>query len=468
MEPDQCLLLPFAGSRRDAGAGTCLRARNRHRGARYGEGESARCRGRVQRRRWRASRSSSMPACASSPRCARCAPSSIYGTKSARSATASKDPTLRRFRYGVQVNSLGLTEQQPENNVYRILLYMLAVVAVEEGAGARRAASGLERGAGSPAPWDQQWSLRMQQIVAYETDLLEFGDIFDGSRDIEAQGRGAESRGARAELGPHRRRWAARSRPSIELHEAAPCRGERRRAVEDRDGRADRGRRQQWHETEPSPLVGGADGIIQTVPEFGRDRAGRGAASLARQRATPRRSTARSPISLSRAGRPQHHGAVDRLRQSRRHDRRMGRDLARGIRRVSRADRHWRAAIRATARARAGAADRRRRVRQAWAAASSSSLASRASTATRTAPNRSPCAPATVGMDVVYEGIRLTPAQIVKRRSRKASTSSASRSCQARMCRSCATSWSACGKAGLGDVPVVVGGIIPAEDVKHA
>ncbi len=92
-----------------------------------------------------------------------------------------RDKKLRRFRYGVQVNSLGLTEQQPENNVYRILLEMLPVVL---GRNARARAVQLpawNEALGLPRPWDQQWSLRLQQIVAEETDILEFGDIFDGS-----------------------------------------------------------------------------------------------------------------------------------------------------------------------------------------------------------------------------------------------------------------------------------------------
>ncbi len=95
------------------------------------------------------------------------------------------DPKMRRFRYGVQVNSLGLTEQQPENNVYRILLEMLAVT-LSRGARARAVQlPAWNEALGLPRPWDQQWSLRLQQIVAYETDLLEYADIFDGSKAIE-------------------------------------------------------------------------------------------------------------------------------------------------------------------------------------------------------------------------------------------------------------------------------------------
>jgi len=97
------------------------------------------------------------------------------------------DPARRRFRYGVQVNSLGLTEAQPENNVQRIVLEMLAVTL---SSGARARAIQLpawNEALGLPRPWDQQWSLRIQQVLAYESDLLEYGDLFDGSPVVEAK-----------------------------------------------------------------------------------------------------------------------------------------------------------------------------------------------------------------------------------------------------------------------------------------
>ncbi len=97
------------------------------------------------------------------------------------------DEKMRRFRYGVQVNSLGLTEQQPENNVYRILLEMLAVVLSKNARARAVQLPAWNEALGLPRPWDQQWSLRLQQIMAYETDLLEFGDIFDGSAEITAK-----------------------------------------------------------------------------------------------------------------------------------------------------------------------------------------------------------------------------------------------------------------------------------------
>jgi ethylmalonyl-CoA mutase len=98
-----------------------------------------------------------------------------------------QDPAKRRFRYGVQVNSLGLTEQQPENNTYRILIEMLSVVLSKNARARAVQLPAWNEALGLPRPFDQQWSLRLQQIMAYETDLLEFGDIFDGSKEIEAR-----------------------------------------------------------------------------------------------------------------------------------------------------------------------------------------------------------------------------------------------------------------------------------------
>ena len=97
------------------------------------------------------------------------------------------DPKQRLFRYGVQVNSLGLTEQQAENNVTRILLEMLAVTLSKNARARAVQLPAWNEALGLPRPWDQQWSLRMQQILAYETDLLDYGDIFDGSAEIDGK-----------------------------------------------------------------------------------------------------------------------------------------------------------------------------------------------------------------------------------------------------------------------------------------
>ncbi|MBE1283281.1 MAG: protein meaA [Rhodobacteraceae bacterium] len=109
------------------------------------------------------------------------------------------DPKQRRFRYGVQVNSLGLTEQQPENNVYRILIEMLAVTLSKKARARAVQLPAWNEALGLPRPWDQQWSMRMQQILAYETDLLEYGDLFDGNPAVDAKVEELKE-GARAEL----------------------------------------------------------------------------------------------------------------------------------------------------------------------------------------------------------------------------------------------------------------------------
>ena len=98
-----------------------------------------------------------------------------------------EDPKLRRFRYGVQVNSLGLTEQQPENNVPRIVLEMLGVTLSKQARARALQLPAWNEALGLPRPWDQQWSLRMQQILAFESDLLEYEDIFEGSTVIAAK-----------------------------------------------------------------------------------------------------------------------------------------------------------------------------------------------------------------------------------------------------------------------------------------
>ena len=134
------------------------------------------------------------------------------------------DQKLRRFRYGVQVNSLGLTEAQPENNVPRIVLESLGVTLSKRSRARALQLPAWNEALGLPRPWDQQWSLRIQQILAFESDLLEYGDIFDGSVVIETEdgrtGRGGLDRaGGRARAGrglrDHRRAqvagwWAAR------------------------------------------------------------------------------------------------------------------------------------------------------------------------------------------------------------------------------------------------------------------
>ena len=114
-------------------------------------------------------------------------PSSGCGTSLTLQRYGVTDAKARRLRYGVQVNSLGLTEAQPENNVQRIVLEMLGVTLSKNARARAVQLPAWNEALGLPRPWDQQWSLRMQQVLAYESDLLEYEDIFDGSHVIEAK-----------------------------------------------------------------------------------------------------------------------------------------------------------------------------------------------------------------------------------------------------------------------------------------
>ena len=177
------------------------------------------------------------------------------------------DEKLRRFRYGVQVNSLGLTEQQPENNVYRILLEMLAVVLSKNARARAVQLPAWNEALGLPRPWDQQWSLRMQQIVAHETDLLEFEDIFDGSSVIEAKVEELK-RDAREELGRIEAMGGAIAavESSYMKQRLVNSNAARLRAIEAGEQIVVGVNR--WTQTETSPLGGGTDSDILTVPEW--------------------------------------------------------------------------------------------------------------------------------------------------------------------------------------------------------
>jgi (2R)-ethylmalonyl-CoA mutase len=175
-----------------------------------------------------------------------------------------EDPKHRRFRYGVQVNSLGLTEAQPENNVYRILLEMLAVTMSRDARARAVQLPAWNEALGLPRPWDQQWSLRMQQVLAYESDLLEYDDLFAGSQVVEAKVE-VIKRGAREEIGRILEMGGAVA--AVEsgylksaLVSSLALRRRRIEAGEDVVVGVNK-----FTETEPNPLVGGADGGILTV-----------------------------------------------------------------------------------------------------------------------------------------------------------------------------------------------------------
>jgi (2R)-ethylmalonyl-CoA mutase len=177
------------------------------------------------------------------------------------------DAKLRRFRYGVQVNSLGLTEQQPENNVYRILLEMLAVVLSKDARARAVQLPAWNEALGLPRPWDQQWSIRLQQIVAHETDLLDFGDIFEGSKEIEKKV--AElCASAKEELAKIERMGGAVAAVESSYMKQALVESNAKRLAAIEKGELTVVGVNAFVETEPSPLLAGAeDGGFLAIDE---------------------------------------------------------------------------------------------------------------------------------------------------------------------------------------------------------
>ena len=188
---------------------------------------------------------------------------------------AVEDPRYRRFRYGVQVNSLGLTEQQPENNVYRIILEMLAVTLSKNARARAVQLPAWNEALGLPRPWDQQWSIRMQQILAYETDLLEYGDLFDGNPAVAARVEALKA-GARAELAQIDGMGGAVGAIDYMKGRLVEANAERIARIE--AGETTVVGVNRWQTGEASPLTAG-DGAIMTVDEAAeRDQIGRLAA----------------------------------------------------------------------------------------------------------------------------------------------------------------------------------------------
>ena len=173
-----------------------------------------------------------------------------------------EDEMLRRFRYGVQVNSLGLTEAQPENNVYRIALEALAVTLGRDARARALQLPAWNEALGLPRAWDQQWSLRLQQILAYETDLLEYGDIFEGSKVMEALVAELAAE-ARQELGRVAELGGAVNAVDYMKSSLVTSHRERWRRIE--SGELTVVGMNRFRETEPSPLLSDADGGILVV-----------------------------------------------------------------------------------------------------------------------------------------------------------------------------------------------------------
>jgi (2R)-ethylmalonyl-CoA mutase len=374
-----------------------------------------------------------------------------------------EDPKHRRFRYGVQVNSLGLTESQPENNVQRIVLEALAVTL---GRNARARAIQLpawNEALGLPRPWDQQWSLRIQQVLAYETDLLEYPDIFEGSTVME--GLVAELKeSAKAEMA--RVEEHGGTVDAVPYMKAALVDSHRERLARIESGEQVLVGVNRYQETEPSPLTADAEGGILVVDHAVEDEA---LESLAQWRA------ARDGAAVA--------AALDELR------------------RVAASDENVMPATIAAARAGATTGEWAQALRDAFgsyraptgvgeaaAPAPTEEVAELRDEVARVgdAIGRTPkilvgkpgldghsngaeqiaVRARDIGMDVVYEGIRLTPAQIARSAVDEgvhviglSILSGSHRSLIPDVVE-------ALRAAGGEDIPVVVGGIIPEADVE--
>ena len=353
-------------------------------------------------------------ASASSRRPARCGPSPSCGTASAASATASRTPSSAASATACRSTRSALTEQQPENNVQRIVLETLGVTLSKSARARAMQLPAWNEALGLPRPWDQQWSLRMQQVLAFESDLLEYGDIFEGSVVIEAKT--AELvEAASAELADVEALGGAFEAIDELKRRLVRSQAERVRRIE--IGRAEGGRRQLLHRDRALAAAGrrrDREHPQGRPPRRGGADRGRGAlAGRARRRRRARRPRRAAPGGRRRRPRRQHHGGDHRPGPRRRHHRGVGRRAARGVRRVP-------GARPASAAAWAGAATTWRP-----SALRTRALAERTGGPPRllvakpgldghsNGAEQIAVAARDAGFEVIYQGIRLTPAQIV-------------------------------------------------------
>ncbi len=373
------------------------------------------------------------------------------------------DPRHRLFRYGVQVNSLGLTEQQPENNVYRILLEMLAVVLSKRARARAVQLPAWNEALGLPRPWDQQWSLRLQQIVAYETDLLEFGDIFDGSHEI-AQKVAALKAEAVAELERVLALGGAVAAVEQSYMKQRLVESNARRLAAIESGEQVVVGVNRYAESAPSPLLSGGDaGFLAIDPQAEAEqvaalqawRAQRDARAAAEALNELRRAAAEGSNVMEPSIACAHAGVTtgewgDVLRQV------FGEYRApTGVARAAPgADPAQLESVRRRVRAASDRLGRRLKF-----LVGKPGLDGHSNGAEQIAVRARDC-----GFEVVYEGIRLTPAQIVNAAVEEGvhvvglSILSGSHVALAREVLEGLRS------AGIGEVPVVVGGIVPPED----
>jgi (2R)-ethylmalonyl-CoA mutase len=371
------------------------------------------------------------------------------------------EPKLRRFRYGVQVNSLGLTEQQPENNVYRILIEMLAVVLSKKARARAVQLPAWNEALGLPRPWDQQWSLRMQQIMAYETDLLEFGDLFDGNPAVEAKVEALKA-GAREELAKIAEMGgavAAIDHMKAELVAANTARLARIEAGETVVVGVNR-----FAQAEPSPLTAGEGGILvvdegveaEQVAQLAAWRAARDApaveAALAALKAAAASGENVMPASITAAKAGVTTGEWGAAMREVFGEYRAPTGVGKAASAPAGNLAEVRAAVEATS-ARIG-----RRIKF---LVGKPGLDGHSNGAEQIAVRARDC-----GMEVVYEGIRLTPAQIVNAALEESVHVVGLSILSGSHLPLVTEILERMRAAGLEDIPVVVGGIIPDADAE--
>lgn len=369
------------------------------------------------------------------------------------------DPKLRRFRYGVQVNSLGLTEQQPENNIHRILLEMLAVVLSKNARARAVQLPAWNEALGLPRPWDQQWSLRMQQILAYETDLLEYDDLFDGNPAVERKVAALKA-GARAEL--DRIELMGGAVAAIDYMKAELVASNAARLARVETGEMTVVGVNRFTEAEPSPLATGAGDILRVDPAVEAEavaglrdwRSARDPAAVAAALAPLRAAAAAGenvmPASIAAAKAGVTTGEWGAAMREIFGEYRAPTGLAAAPPRPEGSPEEIRAAVEAAS---------RRLGRRLKLLVGKPGLDGHSNGAEQVAMRARDC-----GMDVLYEGIRLTPARIVNAALEESVHVVGLSILSGSHVPLVTEVMDRMRAAGLEDVPVVVGGIIPESD----
>ena len=386
------------------------------------------------------------------------------------------DPKLLRLRYGVQVNSLGLTEAQPENNVQRIVLEALAVTIGRDARARAIQLPAWNEALGLPRPWDQQWSLRIQQVLAYETDILEYPDIFEGSKVMEGL---VEEllEGARAEMAVVAEHGGAVEAVPYMKAALVDSHRERLRRIETREQTVVGQNR--FTGSEESPLTADAEGgilVVDPAVEAEQIEAVRRWRSQ-RDQAAVDAALAELARAAGERSRREPDGADDRRRARGRHHRRVVGDAARGVRQLPRP--HGRGRGERPAEDQPRRPWRRRRRGGAGAGRVREQVATLAERLGRrpkilvgkpgldghsNGAEQIAVRARDAGMDVVYEGIRLTPAQIAASALQEGVHVIGLSILSGSHRELIPAVLDALREAGV-SAPVVVGGIIPEQDV---